>query len=116
MLEIMEEDFIRTARSKGLPGWRILFRHALGNALIPIVTMMGYGFAISFGGAIVLETVFVRSGVGKLLMDAIGSRDYPLVQGATFIIAIFMILANLLTDIVTGVVDPRIRVAGDEPG
>jgi peptide/nickel transport system permease protein len=116
MLEIMEEDFIRTARSKGLPGRRILFRHALGNALIPIVTMMGYGFAISFGGAIVLETVFVRSGVGKLLMDAIGSRNYPLVQGATFIIAIFMILANLLTDIVTGVVDPRIRVAGDEPG
>ncbi|MCL2124825.1 MAG: ABC transporter permease [Oscillospiraceae bacterium] len=113
MLEIMDEDFIRTAKAKGVSGRKILFKHALGNALIPIVTMVGYGLAISFGGAIVLETVFVRSGVGKLLIDAIGSRDYPLVQGATFIIATFMILANLLTDVVTGIVDPRIRVAGD---
>ena len=113
MLEIMDEDFIRTAKAKGVPGWRILFKHALGNALIPIVTMIGYGLAVSFGGAIVLETVFVRAGVGKLLMDAIGSRDYPLIQGATIVIAVFMIVANLLTDIVSGIVDPRIRVADD---
>ncbi|MDR0490977.1 MAG: ABC transporter permease [Oscillospiraceae bacterium] len=113
MLEIMDEDFIRTAKAKGVSGRRLLFKHALGNALIPIVTMIGYGLAISFGGAIVLETVFVRNGVGKLLMDAMGSRDYPLIQGATFIIAVFMIFANLITDIVTGFVDPRIRVAGE---
>jgi len=113
LLEIMDEDFIRTAKAKGVSGKMILFKHALGNALIPIVTMVGYGLAISFGGAIVLETVFVRSGIGKLLIDAIGSRDYPLIQGATFIIAVFMIFANLLTDIVTGFVDPRIRVAGN---
>jgi len=113
MLEIMDEDFIRTAKAKGVSGIGILFRHALGNALIPIVTMIGYGLAISFGGAIVLETVFVRNGVGKLLMDAIGARDYPLVLGATFVIAVFMIFANLLTDIVTGIVDPRVRVSGD---
>jgi ABC-type dipeptide/oligopeptide/nickel transport system permease component len=116
MLEIMEEDFIRTARAKGVSGKKVLFKHALGNALIPIVTMVGYGLAISFGGAIVLETVFARNGVGKLLIDAITVRDYPLVQGATLIIAMFMIAANLLTDIVTGIVDPRIRVSGDGPG
>ena len=113
MLEIMDEDFIRTAKAKGVSGVKILLKHALGNALIPIVTMVGYGLAISFGGAIVLETVFVRNGIGKLLMDAIGSRDYPLIQGATFIIAVFMIFANLLTDVVSGIVDPRVRVAGE---
>ena len=113
MLEIMGEDYIRTAKAKGVSGAKILFKHALGNALIPIVTMIGYGLAISFGGAIVLETVFTRNGVGKLLIDAISSRDYPLVQGAAFIIAAFMIVANLLTDVVTGLVDPRIRVTGD---
>jgi len=113
ILEILDEDFIRTARAKGVSGAMVLFRHALGNALIPIVTMVGYGLAISFGGAVVLETVFVRNGVGYLLIDAITFRDYPLIQGATFIIAVFMIVANLLTDIATGFVDPRIRVAGD---
>lgn len=113
MLEILEEDFIRTAKAKGVSGNKILFKHALGNALIPIVTMVGYGLAISFGGAVVLESVFSRPGVGKLLIDAIIVRDYPLMQGATFIIAVFMIVANLITDIVTGFVDPRIRVAGD---
>ena len=116
MLEIMDEDFIRTAKAKGVSGVKILLKHALGNALIPIVTMVGYGLAISFGGAIVLETVFVRNGIGKLLMDAIGSRDYPLIQGATFIIAVFMIFANLLTDVVSGIVDPRVRVAGEITG
>ena len=116
MLEIMDEDFIRTAKAKGVSGVKILLKHALGNALIPIVTMVGYGLAISFGGAIVLETVFVRNGIGKLLMDAIGSRDYPLIQGATFVIAVFMIFANLLTDVVSGIVDPRVRVAGEITG
>ena len=114
MLEIMEEDFIRTARSKGLSERKVLYKHALGNALIPIVTMVGYGLATSVGGAVVLETVFMRNGVGKLLIDAISNRDYPLIQGATFIIAAFMIVANLITDICTGIVDPRIRVTGAE--
>jgi ABC-type dipeptide/oligopeptide/nickel transport system permease component len=111
MLEIMDEDFIRTARSKGLSERTVLYKHALGNALIPIVTMVGYGLATSVGGAVVLETVFMRNGVGKVLIDAISNRDYPLIQGATLIIASFMIVANLITDIVTGLVDPRIRVA-----
>jgi ABC-type dipeptide/oligopeptide/nickel transport system permease component len=114
MLEIFDEDFIRTARAKGVWERAILFRHALGNALIPIVTIMGYGLATSFGGAIVLETVFTRKGIGKLLVDAINSRDYPLVQGTTIFIATMMILVNILTDVVYGLIDPRIRVGGEE--
>lgn len=114
MLEIMEEDFIRTAKAKGLSERKILFKHALGNALIPIVTMVGYGLATSVGGAVVLETVFTRNGVGRVLIEAISNRDYPLIQGATLIIAAFMIFANLITDITTGIVDPRIRVTGSD--
>lgn len=114
MLEILNEDFIRTARAKGLSERLVLFKHALGNALIPIITMAGYSLATALGGAIVLETVFVRPGIGKLLIDAINVRDYPLIQGTTVFIAILMIVINILTDLVYGLVDPRIRVTGDE--
>ncbi|NMA92650.1 MAG: ABC transporter permease [Firmicutes bacterium] len=114
MLEVLNEDYIRTARSKGLTERIVLFKHALGNALIPIVTVVGYSLATVFGGAIVLETVFARNGVGKLLVDAIHVRDYPLVQGTTIVIAILIVLINIVTDIVYGVVDPRIRVTGEE--
>jgi ABC-type dipeptide/oligopeptide/nickel transport system permease component len=113
MLEIFNEDFIRTARAKGLSERVILFKHALGNAMIPLVTIVGYNLATSFGGAIMLETVFTRNGMGKLLVDAISVRDYPLIQGATVFIAILMILINILTDVVYNIVDPRIRVHGD---
>jgi ABC-type dipeptide/oligopeptide/nickel transport system permease component len=113
MLEILGEDFIRTARSKGLGERVVLFKHALGNALIPIVTIAGYNLATALGGAIVLETVFVRPGIGKLLIDAINVRDYALMQGATVIIAVMMITINILTDIVYSLVDPRIRVTGE---
>ncbi|MDR1539707.1 MAG: ABC transporter permease [Clostridiales bacterium] len=114
MLEIFDEDFIRTARAKGLGERAILFKHALGNALIPIVTVTGYNLATAFGGAIVLESVFTRNGVGKLLIDAINARDYPLVQGAAIVIAVIMIFINILTDVIYGFIDPRIRVAGDD--
>lgn len=114
MLEILNEDFIRTARSKGLAERAVLFKHALGNAMIPIVTMAGYSLATALGGAIVLETVFVRPGIGKLLIDAINVRDYPLIQGTTVFIAILMIVINIVTDLLYGLVDPRIRVSGDE--
>ncbi len=114
MLEIMGEDFIRTARAKGLSEKVVLFKHALGNALIPIVTIAGYSLATAVAGAIVLETVFVRPGIGKLLIDAINARDYPLIQGTTIFIAVLMIMINILTDVIYGVVDPRIRVSGDE--
>lgn len=110
MLEILGEDFIRTARAKGLSEKMVLLKHALGNALIPIVTIVGYNLATAFGGAIVLESVFARNGIGKLLIDAINVRDYPLVQGTTIMIATLMILINIMTDFVYGLVDPRIRV------
>ncbi|NLK00706.1 MAG: ABC transporter permease [Clostridia bacterium] len=110
MLEILNEDFIRTARSKGLSEKIVLYKHALGNALIPIVTVVGYSLATAFGGAIVLETVFARNGIGKLLIDGINVRDYPLIQGTTIVIAILMVLINIITDIIYGLVDPRIRV------
>ncbi|MCR4711544.1 MAG: ABC transporter permease [Clostridia bacterium] len=113
MLEIMEEDFIRTAKAKGVSRKNILFRHALENALIPIITMIGYNLASAMAGAIVLETVFVRNGVGKLLIDAITVRDYPMIQGAALVIAALMIMANIITDIVVALTDPRIRVAGE---
>jgi peptide/nickel transport system permease protein len=114
MLEILNEDFIRTARAKGLTERVVLFKHALGNSLIPIVTVTGYSLATAFGGAIVLETVFARQGIGKLLIDAISVRDYPLVQGTAIFIAILMILVNILTDVIYGYIDPRIRLMNDE--
>ena len=114
MLEILNEDFIRTARAKGLSERVVLFKHALGNSLIPIVTVTGYSLATAFGGAIVLETVFARQGIGKLLIDAISVRDYPLVQGTTIFIAILMILVNIMTDVLYGILDPRIRITNDE--
>jgi ABC-type dipeptide/oligopeptide/nickel transport system permease component len=112
MLEVLGEDFIRTARSKGLAEKVVLFKHALANALIPIVTVTGYSLATAFGGAIVLETVFTRNGIGKTLIDAIITRAYALVQGTTIVIAILMVLINILTDVIYGIVDPRIRVSG----
>lgn len=114
MLEILNEDFIRTARAKGLSEKMVLFKHALGNSLIPIVTITGYSLATALGGAIVLETVFARYGIGKLLIDAITVRDYPLVQGTTIVIAILMILVNIITDVAYGYLDPRIRIMGDK--
>ena len=114
MLEILNEDFIRTARAKGLTEKVVLFKHALGNSLIPIVTVAGYSLATAFGGAIVLETVFARQGIGKLLIDAITVRDYPLVQGTTIVIAILMILVNIVTDVIYGYLDPRIRITNED--
>jgi peptide/nickel transport system permease protein len=113
VLEIFGEDFIRTARAKGLPERRVLFKHALGNAMIPIITVTGYNLAAALGGAIVLETVFTRNGIGSLLIGAIHMRDYPLIQGATVVIAMLMILVNMATDIIYGFADPRIRVSGE---
>ena len=113
MLEILEEDFIRTAKAKGVSRKKVLFRHALKNALIPIITMVGYNLATAMAGAIVLETVFVRNGIGKLLIDAITVRDYPMIQGTTLVIAALMIAANIITDIIVAFTDPRIRVTGD---
>lgn len=110
ILEIMGEDFIRTARSKGLAERAVLFRHALKNAAIPIITVIGNNLAGSLGGAIVIETVFLRPGIGKLLIDAINARDFPVVQGTAVFISFLLIIVILFTDLVYSLVDPRIRL------
>ncbi|MDL2218153.1 ABC transporter permease [Christensenellaceae bacterium OttesenSCG-928-M15] len=116
MLEIMGEDYIRTARAKGLNERMVLFRHALKDAAIPIITVIGYDLAGCFGGAIIIETVFSRPGIGKLLIDAVNARDFAVVQGTAVFIAICLITVNLLTDIVYSIVDPRIRVDAKSSG
>ena len=111
MLEVLGEDYIRTARAKGLAPWRVIVIHALRNALIPVITVIGLQVGILLSGAILTETIFAWPGIGKWLIESIGRRDYPVVQGGILIIATLIILVNLLVDIVYGVVNPRIRHA-----
>jgi peptide/nickel transport system permease protein len=109
MLEVLGQDFVRTARAKGAPRSAVLVRHALRNALLPIVTVIGLQFGFLLGGAVLTESVFAWPGVGRLLVDSIGSRDYPMVQGIVLLLSVVFIVINLLTDLVYALVDPRIR-------
>lgn len=109
MLDVLNEDFIRTARSKGVSETRLVLRHALGNALIPIVTVIGLTAALLVGGAIVTETVFGLPGIGNLVVSAVLRRDYPVIQGALIVVAGIYVLINLLIDLVYTMVDPRVR-------
>jgi peptide/nickel transport system permease protein len=109
MLDVLNEDFIRTARSKGVSEARIVLRHALGNALIPIVTVIGLTAALLVGGAIVTETVFGLPGIGNLVVSAVLRRDYPVIQGALIAVAGVYVLINLLIDLIYTLVDPRVR-------
>jgi ABC-type dipeptide/oligopeptide/nickel transport system permease component len=109
MLEELEQDYIRTARAKGLPERTVLYRHALRNALIPIVTLVGLQFGALLAGAIVTETIFSWPGVGRLTITAISNRDYALVQGCILAVGLTYILVNLATDILYAVLNPRIR-------
>jgi peptide/nickel transport system permease protein len=111
MLEELSSDYVRTARAKGLRESAVLFRHAFPNALIPIVTVVGLQFGTLLAGAIVTETIFSWPGVGRLAVQAIQSRDYPLLQGCILTIAISYVLVNLLTDLLYAVVDPRVRLS-----
>jgi ABC-type dipeptide/oligopeptide/nickel transport system permease component len=111
MLEVLGEDYIRTARAKGVPEWRVLFVHALRNALLPVITVAGLQFGSLLSGAIIVEKVFARPGVGTTLLDAIAERDYPVVQGTVLVIAVTYVLVNILVDVAYGFVDPRIRVS-----
>jgi peptide/nickel transport system permease protein len=109
MIEVLSEDFIRTARAKGLPMVRILLRHALRNAGVPIVTVIGIGIALLIGGVVVTETVFNIPGIGRLVVDAIARRDYPVIQGVILVCSAIYVLLNLLTDLSYTLIDPRIR-------
>jgi peptide/nickel transport system permease protein len=109
MLDVLGEDYIRTARSKGLREWMVVCGHAVRNAAIPVVAMVGYMFATLLGGSVVIETVFAWPGIGALLVQAVSTRDYPVAQAAVFMIALFVAAVNLLTDISYAYLDPRIR-------
>ncbi|MHA6732206.1 ABC transporter permease [Devosia sp. A369] len=111
MIEVMSEDFIRTARAKGISDARIYFVHALRNAAPPIVTTIGIGIALLIGGAVVTETVFNLPGLGRLLVDSIASRDYPVIQGIVIVFSLSYIVINLLVDICYVAIDPRLRGA-----
>ncbi len=109
MLEVIRSDYIVTARAKGLSERKVIYRHALRNALIPVITAAGQGFGIMLGGALVIETVFSVPGLGTYMVSAIGNRDYPAIQGAVLFLSIVFGLAMLLVDLIYAFVDPRIK-------
>lgn len=109
MLEVIRSDYVRTARSKGQSEFLIIFRHALGNALIPVITLAGIQFGILLEGAVLTESIFSIPGIGRLLVESIKMRDYPMIQGCILYIAICFSLVNLLVDILYACLDPRIR-------
>jgi peptide/nickel transport system permease protein len=113
MLEVLNEDYIRTARSKGLMDRTVIRRHALRNALIPVVTLIGVEFGYLLGGAFIVEQIFALPGIGRLTVNAISQRDYALVQGVTLFIAVNFVIINLIVDLIYAVLDPRVSYASD---
>jgi peptide/nickel transport system permease protein len=111
MLDVLNLDYVRTARAKGVPRRQVLRKHALRNALIPVVTVVGFEVGVLIGGAAIVEIIFGLPGVGYTLLNAISNRDYPVIQTATLIIAVVFIAANTVVDIVYGLLDPRISVS-----
>ncbi len=109
LLEVVEEDYIRTARAKGLAERAVVFRHALRNALIPIISLLGLDLGYIVGGSVVIEHVFARPGIGDMMLRAIYSRDFPVLQGSMFVLALAIILSNITADVLYSFVDPRIR-------
>ena len=110
MLEVMGKDYIVTAKAKGVPEFRLLMRHGLYNALIPVVTVIGYNFGFALSGSALVETVFGWPGMGRLLYYSLTTRDTPVILGIFLAVAVMAIIANLLTDIIYGILDPRIRI------
>jgi peptide/nickel transport system permease protein len=111
MLEELSSDYVRTARAKGLSTSAVLFRHAFRNALIPIITILGLQFGTLLAGTIVTENIFSWPGIGRLTIQAISSRDYPLLQGCILVITVSYVIVNLLTDLLYSLIDPRVRLA-----
>jgi len=111
MLDVLGQDYVRTARAKGLPERAVIVRHALRNALIPVVTLLGLQLGILLGGAVITETVFAWPGLGMVTVTAINQRDYPVVQCAVFISAVLVVSINWAVDVLYHFLDPRIRAA-----
>ena len=110
MLEVLRQDYIRTAWSKGLRERSVVLEHALKNALIPVMTLFGIQIAFLLSGSVIMESIFAVPGIGRLLVEAIAQRDYPIVQGVTVVVGIGVMLINLLVDLSYGFLDPRVRV------
>ncbi len=109
MLEVLNQDYIRTARAKGLPEYKVIYKHALRNALLPIITLLGLSLPGLIGGGVIFETIFSWPGMGRLGWEAVMSRDYPVIRGGGVISAILTLLGNLIADIMYAYADPRIR-------
>lgn len=112
MLEVLNKDFVRTARAKGLPESQVIYKHALKNALLPIVTIIGLSIPGLIGGSVIFESIYAIPGMGKLFYDSVMARDYPVIMGVLFIGAILTLIGNLVADVIYACVDPRIRVSG----
>jgi peptide/nickel transport system permease protein len=108
---VQNEDYVRTARAKGLANSSVLVRHALRNALVPVVTALGFDFGRLLGGAVIIESIFGWPGIGTLMLQGIGNRDYPVVQAGLLLLVLVFIVLNLVIDLSYGVFDPRIRVS-----
>lgn len=111
LLEVLQEQYVVTARAKGVAGRQVLFVHALRNALLPVVTIVGLQFGGLLSGTVIIETVFARQGIGRILVDALQARDFPTAQGAVLFIAVIYVLVNLIVDLLYGVIDPRITAS-----
>jgi peptide/nickel transport system permease protein len=109
MLDVVRQDYIRTARAKGLPEKKVIYKHALRNALIPVITVLSMSLGTILSGAVLTETVFMWPGMGTMVYQAISNRDYPVVMAGTMVLAIVMLLSNLLADVAYALADPRIR-------
>jgi ABC-type dipeptide/oligopeptide/nickel transport system permease component len=111
VLEVLAEDYVRTARALGTPEMEVLFRHALRNALLPVMTVVGLSVGRLLGGTVIVESIFSIPGMGTALVQAIGARDYPIVQGLILVFALLFVLVNLFTDVLYTRLDPRVRLS-----
>jgi ABC-type dipeptide/oligopeptide/nickel transport system permease component len=111
MLEVLHEDYVRTARAKGVPERLVLYRHALRNAAIPFITLTGLSLGFMLSGAIVIETVFSWPGLGRLIVQAVPGRDFPVIQAGVFVFALVFVVLNVVVDLLYAVVDPRVRLS-----
>ena len=110
MIEVLRQDYIRTARAKGMPERRVIFRHALRNAILPVIAMIGLDVGIFMSGVVVVENVFGWPGIGQLMWQAIQSLDIPIIMGITTVAAVFIVAGNLIADLIAPAIDPRIRL------
>ena len=114
MLDVLEEDFVTMARMKGISEWNVVLRHAARNAMLPVVTALALGIGYAIGGDVVVETIFSWPGLGRMLVRAVASRDYPVAQGAFFVLAALMVFMNLFADLMYFVLDPRVGRSSKE--